>query len=219
MNTTMQRNGLQQGREVLIKAPQIESCCFKIVGTAPYVQARFSKKAEIMAIHTQENKGSKKKIRKARDFDKEYKDAMYISADGWYGIPASSFRAAMISACRLVGFKMTIAKMSVFVKADGYDKNDNTSLIKIKGDPIMDIRAVRNATGVMDLRARPMFKKWSAEVTFEYDADQFSLIDVANLISRVGVQVGVGEGRPDSRESAGMGWGTFKVLGKEDNEN
>jgi len=27
----------------------------------------------------------------------------------------------------------------------------------------------------------------------------------------VGLQVGIGEGRPDSRDSAGLGWGTFKL--------
>jgi len=25
------------------------------------------------------------------------------------------------------------------------------------------------------------------------------------------LQVGIGEGRPDSRDSAGLGWGTFKL--------
>ena len=35
--------------------------------------------------------------------------------------------------------------------------------------------------------------------------------DVTNLLMRVGQQVGIGEGRPDSKNSAGMGWGTFNV--------
>jgi hypothetical protein len=34
---------------------------------------------------------------------------------------------------------------------------------------------------------------------------------VTNLMQRVGLQVGIGEGRPDSRESAGLGWGTFAI--------
>jgi hypothetical protein len=28
---------------------------------------------------------------------------------------------------------------------------------------------------------------------------------------RVGAQVGIGEGRPDSKNSTGMGWGTFEI--------
>lgn len=36
-------------------------------------------------------------------------------------------------------------------------------------------------------------------------------VDVANLMNRVGAQVGIGEGRPDSKNSAGMGWGLFSI--------
>ena len=44
-----------------------------------------------------------------------------------------------------------------------------------------------------------------------FDADMFSAADVANLMNRVGAQVGIGEGRPDSKNSAGMGWGLFSI--------
>jgi hypothetical protein len=45
-----------------------------------------------------------------------------------------------------------------------------------------------------------------------FDADQFALGDIGNLLVRVGMQVGIGEGRPDSKKSAGMGWGLFEVV-------
>lgn len=61
-----------------------------------------------------------------------------------------------------------------------------------------------------------MWEEWAADVRIRYDADQFSLTDVSNLISRVGSQVGVGEGRPDSKNSAGMGWGTFRLANEQD---
>ena len=44
-----------------------------------------------------------------------------------------------------------------------------------------------------------------------FDADQFTLTDVANLLMRVGMQVGIGEGRPFSKNSNGMGWGLFDL--------
>jgi hypothetical protein len=53
---------------------------------------------------------------------------------------------------------------------------------------------------------------WEAIVTMRYDGDMFGATDMANLLSRVGMQVGVGCGRPDSRDSAGVGWGTFDVV-------
>lgn len=197
-----------------IKAPDIRTVAFNIRGTAPYVQARFSGKA-MQAMMSKMAAGSVakgKKVREARDFDEDYRNAMHVSTDGWHGIPASAFRQAMISACRLVGFRMTLAKLSVFVLADGFDAIDGIPLIKLAGKPERVDMAVRNQTGVADIRVRPMWREWSAQVKVRYDADQFTTSDVANLMNRVGQQVGIGEGRPDSRESAGLGWGTFELV-------
>ena len=119
----------------------------------------------------------------------------------------------MISVCRLVGYKMTLAKMSLFVEADGIDRVSSIPLVRIQseGGHIKHVAAVRNATGVLDLRARPMWHDWKITLRIEFDADQFSLSDVVNLLSRAGRQAGIGEGRPDSKASAGQGWGTFRV--------
>lgn len=45
--------------------------------------------------------------------------------------------------------------------------------------------AVRNATGVADIRVRPMWREWSADLRIRYDADQFTLNEVTNLLARV----------------------------------
>lgn len=204
----------QAKQSVVVKAPDIRTAVFAIQGTAPYVQARFSGKVmqALMAKMAAGSQARSKRDRPARDFDDDYRQAMHVSTEGWHGIPASAFRQAMISACRLVGYKMTLAKLSVWIDADGIDKVDGQPLIKISGEPERSDMAVRNETGVLDIRVRPMWRDWSAEVRVSYDADQFSQTDVANLMMRVGMQVGIGEGRPDSRKSAGLGWGTFKLL-------
>lgn len=187
---------------------------FKIKGTAPFVQARFSAKA-MQAMKAKMLAGSTargKSARAVRNFEDDFQQAMHKSTEGWVGIPASAFRQAMISACRLVGFKMTLAKLSVFVEADGFDQVDGIPLIKLDaGEPEITEMAVRNATGVADIRVRPMWREWGANVNVSYDADQFTLADVSNLMARVGMQVGIGEGRPDSKSSAGLGWGTFEL--------
>ena len=199
---------------VQIKPANIQQAVFKIKGTAPYVQARFSAKA-MQAMKEKMLAGSTakgKKVREARNFDDDFEQAKHVSEQGWVGIPASSFRQAIISACRLVGFRMTLAKLSVFVAADGFDRVDGIPLIKMQaGEPERTEMAVRNATGVADIRVRPMWREWAADVKVSYDADQFTLQDVTNLMQRVGMQVGIGEGRPDSRDSAGLGWGTFTL--------
>jgi len=206
MKTEQQTSSTQR-----IKAPDIRTATFEIVGTAPYVQNRFANKAELMEKHAAGSTAKTKKPREAKDFEGLYEKAKHRSTEGWLGIPAGSFRAGMISACRLVGFKMTYAKLSLFVEADGYD-SDGNPLIKLEGEPELHTAYVRNDTGVVDVRARPMFKEWAARLRIRYDGEQFTESDVANLLMRVGLQVGIGEGRPDSKDSAGMGWGTFEVL-------
>lgn len=201
-------------KSVSISAPDIRAAIFKLRGTAPLVQLRFSEKAKnaMLEKFTTDQTGAKKKVRNTRVLDDDFKQAQYISTDGWNGVHAGSFRAGMISACRLVDFKMTLAKLSCFIVADGYDKFDGTPLVRVDGKPERCEHAVRNANGSIDIRTRAMFKSWNIRLTVRYDAKQFSSTDVANLIQRVGMQVGIGEGRPDSKASTGMGWGTFEIV-------
>ena len=199
---------------VQITPPKLEVVAIQIEGTAPYVQLRFSQKQKDtilkkMAAGEQAKKNTK---REARDYERDYDQAMYLSDGGWRGMPASGFRAACISACRLAGFQMTRAKLSVFILADGLDEHDGTPLVRINGEPESYIAPVRNANGSVDLRVRAMWRKWTATVRVKYDAEQFSAADIANLMSRVGQQVGVGEGRADSKESCGCGFGFFQLV-------
>ena len=204
---------METKESVVIKAPNFGTTEFKIIGDVPYVQLRFSQKARNMMRSNMEA-GQKRKRgsqKGARNFEEEFPQAMYVSTEGWHGIPASSFRNAIISACRVVNFKMTIAKLSIFVKADGFDKDDATPLVRIYGEPEPYESLVRNATGVADIRVRAMWRQWDAVVKVTYDLDQFNVQDVTNLLTRVGVQVGLGEGRPDSKASAGLGFGLFSL--------
>lgn len=207
---TSKNNTTQQ---VTIPAPNLVIAEFKLRGTAPFVQHKFSAKAkaQIRATQVAGSTATGKKKRTPKDFDAAYEAAKHISEEGWCGIPAPAFRSAMISACRLVGFQMTKAKLSVFILADGIDAEDGTPLVKIEGEPQKHEGHVRNETGVVDLRARPMWRKWSCRLRVRFDADQFTQDDMANLLLRAGMQVGIGEGRPDSKKSHGCGWGTFEL--------
>jgi len=202
-------------QEVTIGPPNFGIAEFAIKGTAPYCQHRFFKKGELEDKHRAGSTTKKGAKREKRNFESEYEQAKHISDEGWVGIPAAAFRNALISACRIVGFQMTKAKLAMFVLADGIDPRDKTPLVEIEGEPEMQIDYVRNTTGVVDLRARPVWAEWAATVKIRYDADMFTLADVTNLLARVGMQVGIGEGRPDSKKSAGLGWGTFEVTNEE----
>jgi hypothetical protein len=201
---------------VTIKAPNFNIATFRIRGTAPLVIRRYSAKLlgeledKILAGSTA---GSKRKKHEPRSTDDIYNEARYRSADGWDGFNASGIRCGLISACRLVSFKMTLAKLSLFVIADGVDAQEpQISLIRILGaEPRKQPDIGRVSTGEPYLMFRPAYDDWSADLRIRFDADQFNLQDVTNLLTRVGMQVGVGEGRPDSKKSAGMGWGLFEI--------
>src|SRR4029434_3765307 len=108
---------------------------------------------------------------------------------------------------------MTRAKLAVFCEAEGYDAEDGTPLVRIHSSlgHEQSSMPVRNASGVMDLRSRPLWREWSMNVRLRYDQDILSQQDIINLMLRVGLQVGVGEGRPYGREGNGIGFGLFQL--------
>jgi len=199
---------------VSISPPNFETATFTLTGDTPYMQARFGAKA-MQAMRAKQAAGSvarKGAKKEPRDFDRDFREAQHISTDGWVGIPAPALRNACIDACRMVGFQMTRAKMSIFVMPDGFDAVDGTPLVRLNADdPEQTEMITRNATGVADIRVRPMWRQWSARVTLRYDADQFTIADVTNLLARAGQQVGIGEGRPFSKSSAGLDFGRFSL--------
>jgi hypothetical protein len=199
---------------VSIKAPNFKEAIFGITGTAPLVIHRFSHKTKLEMKQKMETgkAASSKKNREAKNTDDLYNESRYMHKEGWDGFHAGSVRHALISACRLVGFKMTLAKMSLFVEADGWDMYEpEIPLIRIIGEPKKLESMARVETGQPYVCIRAAYHDWKAKIRIKWDGDQFTLEDVTNLLQRVGMQVGIGEGRPDSKNSAGMGWGTFVI--------
>ncbi len=201
-------------QSVTITPPNFRVGVFKIKGTAPLVAQSWSakKRNEMRAKQVAGAAAGSRKKREPRNFEGEFEASMHFSEEGWVGHPASAFRSAMIRAGSNAGFKMTVARMSLFVEADGIDRNDGTPLVRIDGKPEHLESVLPNANGSADIRVRAMFRQWGMTLRVKYDADLFCLEDVANLLARAGVQVGVGEGRPFSREGNGCGWGTFEVV-------
>jgi hypothetical protein len=184
-----------------------------IVQMEPLVQQRMTEKAIRAMQETQEagEHANKTRAKTKRDFKEDYENAPHKGPNGEYGFNAAAIRSALISVCRVCGVKMTHAKLCLFVIPDFYDPRSGIPLVKITGKPRPFMSAVRNANGNADLRNRPIWDKWSANVRIQYDRGQFSPEDVLNLLYRAGSQVGIGEGRPDSKKSAGCGWGRFAI--------
>jgi hypothetical protein len=205
---------------VQIKAPNFKTADFEIKGNAPLVIHRFSAKIKKQMLDKMEagKVSASRKNREAKSSADSFNEARYISRQGWDGFNASAIRNAMISACRLVNFKMTLAKMSVFIIAEGVDKVEpQIPLIQILGcKAVQQEDFARVETGSAYVTIRAAYHGWSAKLRVRWDNDQFNVTDISNLLMRVGQQVGIGEGRPDSKNSAGMGWGTFDLVNHED---
>lgn len=168
-----------------------------IVGTAPLIQHKFSEKARQMMLDRQQGTAVE---REPKDPDKLFEAATYRLDDGRYGHPAVGFKDAVVGGARFFkGSKLTMTglKIMLFVIGEGSD-----SLIEIDGIPTMREDPVRNASGVADLRYRPVYWPWAATLKIVYIANQISLPSLTALVD-AGGNVGVGEWRPE--------YGTFKV--------
>jgi len=207
---------------IQITAPRMRTAQFEIVGTAPLVIHRFSERIK-NSFHDKIVEGSTPRGKNkfaASDPDKICEAAKYIgetNGERWEGFNASAIRLAMIDACRLTNTKMTLAKLSIFTIEDGRDVYSPLyPLVRIHGKSEKTEMIGRTETGVAMLTIRPMYFPWSATLRIRFDADQFSVTDITNLLARAGGQVGIGEGRPNSKNSGGMGWGTFDVKGDDE---
>jgi len=197
-----------------VEPPELSTATFRVYGTSPYVQNKFSgSKKEGMLRAQMSSQGTKRGKKEPRDLDADFEGACHRTVTGEYGIPAPAFRSAMISACRVAGLVMTKAKLSIFCIADDLDEEDGTPLVLLKaGEPERTHMHVRLESGVASIAVRPMWREWGADVKIRWDAKQFTQQDVLNLLERAGQQVGIGEGRNDSKKSHGMGWGTFTTV-------
>lgn len=202
---------------ITITAPRFGEAVVTVIGTTQFCCNKMSSLNRQAIIDKQMKGGRARKEGKPltpRDFDAMYKSSMHISKEGWVGISCSAFRNAMISACKTVGYHMTRAKLTLFVLPDGVDAEDGTPLVRLYGTPKRQDMCVRLADGGSSVVSRAFFNPWKVNLHLQWDTDQFSANDVVNLLSRAGVQVGVGAGRHDSTKSNGMGWGCFKVADK-----
>ena len=211
------------GKKNIITPAHLIRLKFSISGISPLVVHRFSLKAKIIIEHgmTQtKTPGAGKKVREVVNFEDVFNEARYIARakPEWDGFNAAALRKATILACKLVNFQMTLARLSFFTEADGWDKYEpQIPLIKIIGKPVMqkDVAWVKSGiTKKPYITCRPAYHDWKSNPVINFDADQFSVNDIINIIDRVGAQVGLCEGRPSS-DSGGLGWGLFEITNVE----
>ncbi len=189
-----------QKKNVVISVPPIRrsTITFTIVGVTSLIQHNWDKKSVDMI--KQKHAGKKTKVRAVRVPEEEFVAATHFTEDGQYAIPAMALKGAIINAAHKdIGIEKTLVRKSIFMEC-----KDANMCIPIKcSKPIQRQDMVRVGNNQADLRYRPEFKEWSAEVTLVYDAGLLKPEDILNLVSRAGFGVGLCEWRPEKNGEYG----------------
>ncbi len=182
----------------VIQKPDVRTLKVHVVGISPLMVSQWSEKAKRQMAEAQSGVPKNRKL-PPRDPQQEFEDSCPRLADGRYAFSAAAFRLAAVAACRHVdGLAMTAARSLFFVTED---------LVPIKGKPVMDTRAVRQADGGMNLRYRARFDEWEATLTIRFNGASTSAEQILNLLVLAGEFVGVGEYRVER----GGNYGRFTV--------
>lgn len=190
-------------KSVEIREFSIQEVTIPIQGVTPLIVHRFSEKAQTM-IKDKQKGAAKARKHEARDPEKEFEASKHRSVLGWEGFPAAGFKGAIIRGAKIVGMVMKDAQTSFFIKADC----EQSQLVKIIGDSRMRTDMVRVGMGAADIRYRPEYLEWSANLTVEFNAGVISFDQICQLIKAAGYGAGIGEMRP---EKGKFNYGRFKL--------
>lgn len=193
--------------KVEIKEFQIKEVVIPIVGITPLIVNRFSEKAERQIEDKLFGRAKNKKheIRVPQD---DFEGAKHRSIEGWEGFPAAGFKAAMIRGAKMIGMVMKDTQTGFFVKADC----DETQLVKIRGEARLRKDHVRVNNGGADIRYRPEYLQWYAELIIEFNEGVLSIDQIFQLVKAAGYGCGIGEMRP---EKGKFNYGRFKLANEE----
>lgn len=177
-----------------------------IKGISPLIVHKFDEKAKRMILESQQGK---KKLKEVRNPKEDYERCFYHMdlGDGQthYGFPVVAFKSAAISAVRFYkdkGMTMTAMRQSIFVTGQ-ITPADNKELVEIHGEPHMREDEVRIGMGSADVRYRPEFREWSAELKVTFINTLIERGTVIDLFKSAGNFVGVGEYRPERNGTNG----------------
>jgi len=188
--------------KIVINPPNFQQVKLKVTGLTPLIQNKM-KETIIQQMEDVRAGKAKKSTRTAVDPQKEYLKSSYKQDDGSFGFPASAFKQCAVRAGKGLGLAMTDTRTLFFVLPNAPDGE----CVSIKSNkPVLRKDPVNVKTG-KDLRFRPEFKNWRAELLVKFDADRITIEQIANLLNHGGQTVGVGEWRPEKNGT----FGTFEV--------
>ena len=208
-------NGTQvpdKGQHLLIEPIRPKILDITIEGLTPLVVNAWSKKAIQMMIAKQTGKHRQKK--EAKDPEKDYLESLYMSKDGWTGIPAGGMKGCLVNACRVVeGLPMTLAKRIIFVESQGISVAHGKQLVRVNGTHHIHEEMVRIDGGkTADIHFRAMYElPWEIRFDVTFLENIVSAEQMCNLIELAGYVEGLCEHRPGSPYSNTGDRGRFRI--------
>lgn len=152
------------------------------------------------------------------DPESVFNGARYVSEEGWDGIPAGAFKAALVDAVSCLDisvkdFNMTLGKKSFFILSDGRCRLSGRDLVRIDG-PEPEVYKIMQPTsgGGPYMSYRPMYRKWGCRLRIQFNSSRINAQGVLNLLSNAGYWCGVGEHRPSAKESKTGTFGRWEVV-------
>ena len=165
--------------------------------------------------------------REKKDPLQDFQQSLYYLPDKkGFGIPAPSFKAALVTAANDVELKQTETKRNVHVNsylvpiiAPPLDKSNWTDWdtkyekeLEFEHSQGVQMRMdlVRLESGVADIRFRGCFPLWKCDLEIEFNEAVISAAQLTNLVQAAG-QSGIGEWRPSSPNVKSGEFGRFAV--------
>lgn len=195
-----------KGVIVGLKPLKVGTMKVTIRGLAPLIVHAWGKKAlEEMLTSQQMTKEEKKKAkekRKAKDPKSDFEEARYI-IDGRHSFPTIAVKKAMVDAGYILGISRAVTRQAVFIVGDYFEIKHAACVMRedtVRVGPFGNRQA--------DLRYRPEYQGWSADLEFRFRYDMIDQEQLIALLQNAGFSVGLGEWRPQKDGQ----FGTFEVV-------
>jgi len=184
---------------VLVEPINLSIINFKITGTSPLLMDKFPDEAKKQITEKQMGKSQTKK--KPRDIDKETLEAVHRTQDGTIGFPAIGFKAGLIESTSFIGDKFFSKKLLKGIQI--VNSTDGLVPIEFKKQDILE-HSIQSNT-----KYTPQFHEWSCVLQIQFDQNNISKEDLANLINYAGFYYGIGIWSP--RCKSGGSYGMYKL--------
>lgn len=208
--------------ELTIPKMELHTMRIRLVGDSPLVVHAWAEKAKKQMQDKQA--GTPSKGKEKRDPKADFLGSLYCmngqvpkavtkgdktrATGTTFGFPAIAFKKAAVDACSFVdGVTKVSARGAFHVVGEMVELEYDAKAL-----PVMRQDMVRIGMGTADLRYRPEFTEWAAEITVRYNKYALTPEQIVQIFNIAGFSIGVGEQRPQKNGA----WGMFHVAGKDE---